>query len=254
MNKNETLEISKAEGHSKNDSNSKTDSKWRKWLRTDSDWIKDTHGTLMLVATVIATVTFQSIISQPKYLTPSFLTYNTISFISALSIILLLISGLPLKNKACAWLLTLAMSSTIIFIALAYLSVLKTVPKDHPSITIQSYNGSFPHTTCANSSDEDCNINTLLQAYNNSSWNETYPRNITVVIIADYSWYYTVEYAYRGSIVALVGVSGFVFLVHTARFIYWLIRKARHYSARFINWLIKLARHKQAKPEGKETV
>ncbi|KAK6914721.1 PGG domain [Dillenia turbinata] len=102
----------------------------RDCLKTDTDWIKETQGTLMLVASVIATVTFQSVVNPPKTLTKDFLTFNTISFISTLSIILLLISGLPLKNKVGAWLLTIAMSSTIIFIGLTYISVLEAVPDD----------------------------------------------------------------------------------------------------------------------------
>ncbi|KAK6914720.1 PGG domain [Dillenia turbinata] len=191
MGKNETPETSKSECHCKCDCNSKKDSDSTtdgKWFKTDSNWIKETQGTLMLVATVIATVTFQSIVNPPKELNRDFLTFNTIAFISALSIILLLICGLPLKNKVCAWLLTIAMSSTIIFIGLTYISVLETVPDDL------------------------------------------------------YGWYDAVEHAYNGSIIALMCVFGFVFLAHTAHFIYWLIKLARDH------------RSKQAQPEGEEMV
>lgn len=115
---------------------------WSKYLQYQGNWIEETRGTLMLVATVIATMTFQSTISPPggvwqedthtggrncttygickastavlAYAWPQkfmrFMAYNTTSFLSSLGVLLLLISGFPLKNKVMMWLLTIAMN------------------------------------------------------------------------------------------------------------------------------------------------
>ncbi|XP_058746641.1 ankyrin repeat-containing protein BDA1-like [Vicia villosa] len=115
---------------------------WFKYLQFQGNWIEETRGTLMLVATVIATMTFQSTISPPggvwqedthtggrncttygvceagtavlAYAWPNkfikFMAYNTTSFFSSLGVVLLLISGFPLKNKVMMWILTMAMT------------------------------------------------------------------------------------------------------------------------------------------------
>ena len=56
-----------------------------------------------------------------------FIFCNTISFTASLSVIFLLISGFPFKNKVCMGLLTLAMCTTITFLALAYVSAIVLV-------------------------------------------------------------------------------------------------------------------------------
>ncbi|KAJ1387227.1 PGG domain [Sesbania bispinosa] len=38
---------------------------WSKYLQYQGNWIKETRGTLMVVATVIATMTFQSALNPP---------------------------------------------------------------------------------------------------------------------------------------------------------------------------------------------
>ncbi|KAK2401412.1 hypothetical protein P8452_08126 [Trifolium repens] len=117
---------------------------WSKYLQFQGNWIEETRGTLMLVATVIATMTFQSTISPPggvwqenthtgghncttstygvceagtavlAYAWPhefiKFMTYNTTSFFSFLGVVLLLSSGFPLKNKIMMLILTFAMT------------------------------------------------------------------------------------------------------------------------------------------------
>ncbi|KAJ9175544.1 hypothetical protein P3X46_014090 [Hevea brasiliensis] len=135
--------------------------KFNKYLEYKGDWIEETRGSLMIVATVIATMTFQVGINPPggvwqQNTTSSsegsfcssdnvcragtsvfsynpgisyyrFLTFNSIAFVSSISVILLLVSGFPLKNKLCMWLLTLAMCVTISFAALTYLASLEMV-------------------------------------------------------------------------------------------------------------------------------
>ncbi|KAK6914719.1 PGG domain [Dillenia turbinata] len=209
--------MAKSECHCKCDCKSTTDGNW---FKTDSSWVKETQGALMLVATVIATVTFQSIVDQPKYLTKDFLTFNTIAFISALSIILLLVSGLPLKTKEWAWPLTIAMSSTVIFIALTYMEVLKTWPCDNPW-------------------DDKCPLKRL-------KWNGTLDGTL------EYPWFEDVAPAYYGSIIALTAVSGFVFFAHTAHFIYFVIMWALYGPNK--QGTHEGDQSKQAKPEGEARI
>ncbi|KAK9279645.1 hypothetical protein L1049_013324 [Liquidambar formosana] len=125
-----------------------------------ANWLEEIHGTLMVVATVIATMSFQAALNPPggvwqedtnkgakcgnpkciagtsilAYTYPQsldlFYTYNTVSFVSSLTIILLLFSGFPLKNKICMWLLTMTMCTTVTFMALTYLKSLDLVTPD----------------------------------------------------------------------------------------------------------------------------
>lgn len=147
---------------------------WSKYLQFQGNWIEETRGTLMLVATVIATMTFQSAISPPggvwqenthagglncttygvceagtavlAYAWPhefiKFMTYNTISFFSSLGVVLLLISGFPLKNKVMMWVLTLAMTVAVTFMALTYVFAQGLVAPYH--IIQQVYSMTYP--------------------------------------------------------------------------------------------------------------
>ncbi|XP_075665076.1 uncharacterized protein LOC142634675 [Castanea sativa] len=126
-----------------------------KHLRDKGDWINESRGTLMVVATVITTITFQPAINPPggvwqtdvrdshqasgcsqdniceagtsviaykrenEYFT--FMICITVSFSASLCIIFLLISGFPLRNKVCMGFLTLSMCTTLTFLAAAYL-------------------------------------------------------------------------------------------------------------------------------------
>lgn len=126
---------------------------WVKHLKYQRTWMEETRGALMLVATVIATMTFQAGISPPggvwqqqtnSTVDPScrneicdagtsilsytqsdayqlFLFFNTTSFFASLSVVLLVIGGFPLKNKLFVWIFTAALSLAITFMALAYL-------------------------------------------------------------------------------------------------------------------------------------
>jgi hypothetical protein len=147
---------------------------WSKYLQFQGNWIEETRGTLMLVATVIATMTFQSTISPPggvwqenthtgglncttygvceagtavlAYAWPhqfiKFMTYNTTSFFSSLGVVLLLISGFPLKNKVMMWILTFAMTVAVTFMALTYVFAQGLVTPYH--IIQQVFGTAFP--------------------------------------------------------------------------------------------------------------
>ncbi|XP_022152683.1 ankyrin repeat-containing protein BDA1-like [Momordica charantia] len=139
--------------------------RWGKVWRNDeeykAEWFQEVQGRMMLVATVIATVTFQAAINPPggvwqqdtRYNSSSsshhynptpndgtifpagsaimayryqeahlvYLMMNTVSFLASASVILLIISRFPLKNKICSWILTLTMGAAVAFLALGYL-------------------------------------------------------------------------------------------------------------------------------------
>ncbi|CAN6575715.1 unnamed protein product [Malus baccata var. baccata] len=131
--------------------------KLMKWVRYPSDWLVETRGMLMVVATMISTMTFQAVVNPPGGVWQSddtnstkggctadnictagtavlgyvwevdfvtFIKYNTTSFLASLCVTLLLISGFPLHNRLCMWLLSMSMCVTLTFLALTYLQVL----------------------------------------------------------------------------------------------------------------------------------
>ncbi|KAA0051191.1 ankyrin repeat-containing protein [Cucumis melo var. makuwa] len=162
---------------------------WRKKLKYRGDWVQEVQGTMMLVATVIATVTFQGGVNPPggvwqqdtpfiyssiinttknglsewykdfglyeeysylrnntSVLFPAgtgvmrfqqpllcslYLWVNTVSFLASMSVILMIVSRFPLKNRICSWLLTLDMCIAVVSLAIgpyATLSPLRSNP------------------------------------------------------------------------------------------------------------------------------
>ncbi|KAF7843557.1 ankyrin repeat-containing protein [Senna tora] len=114
---------------------------WRRILRSidnslnnKGDWVEETRGTLSLVATVISTITFQAGINTPggfiqqghallAIRSPWFHYYvfcNTICFCASLSVTLLLVSGVPVKNRAVMWVLSIGMCVTLTFLGFTY--------------------------------------------------------------------------------------------------------------------------------------
>lgn len=98
------------------------------YLGFQVDRIDETRGALMVVATVITSITFQSGVGVEHDEVPNnfqsniFFMSNSISFAASVSVIFLLISGFPLKNKVCMGILTFAMGITLIFLVAAYVS------------------------------------------------------------------------------------------------------------------------------------
>ncbi|KAF5480459.1 hypothetical protein F2P56_001208 [Juglans regia] len=142
---------------------------WAKHLQYQGNWVDETRGTLMLVATVIATMTFQAGINPPggvwqqdttngtfgcnssmcaagtAILSYSetyiyFLSFNTTSFVAALTVVLLVTSGFPLRSKGFIWFLTLTMFIAIYSVVVAYIRAVKLVNptyfQDYSLITI----------------------------------------------------------------------------------------------------------------------
>uniref|UniRef100_A0A6P3YR62 ankyrin repeat-containing protein BDA1-like n=1 Tax=Ziziphus jujuba TaxID=326968 RepID=A0A6P3YR62_ZIZJJ len=151
--------------HDDNCKESSDASCWRQCLRYigkyNVDWVKDRSGSLMVAATVTASMTFQTAVNPPggvwqedtttttfkidnnTYCGPGqnqtciagtsvlgyiwkdqymlFLAYNSIAFLSALSIIFLLLTGFPVTYKPFMWLLNLAIAGNITFMALTFM-------------------------------------------------------------------------------------------------------------------------------------
>ena len=135
------------------------------YLTHKGNWIEETRGALMVVATVITTITYQPSLSPPggvwqtdiknssesnacphppcvagtlvlayggyEDMFAQFLVCNSIAFTASLSVIFLLISGVPLKNKFFMVILTLAMCTTLTFLGLTYvLAFLLLIPEE----------------------------------------------------------------------------------------------------------------------------
>ncbi|XP_028770344.1 ankyrin repeat-containing protein At5g02620-like [Neltuma alba] len=137
------------------------------WFEHNREWIEEMRGNLSLVATVISTITFQCVINPPggfiqqdisnsnKAASPSsspgagngspgqavlafgprndflfFIIPNTVAFVASLGVILLLISGLPLKNKVVMWMLSMGMCITLFALAQAYFAAFSMITSD----------------------------------------------------------------------------------------------------------------------------
>jgi hypothetical protein len=125
-----------------------------KCLKNPSNWIEQTRGSLMVAATMMATMSFQAGISPPggvwqedkdghtclenntckvgkailsyhdrDHYYVYFLSSNTVSFIASVGVIHLVICGFPLTSKFVIWLLSLAMTISVSSMTIAYLSV-----------------------------------------------------------------------------------------------------------------------------------
>ncbi|XP_050232455.1 ankyrin repeat-containing protein BDA1-like isoform X2 [Mercurialis annua] len=135
-----------------------TSSKRKSWFQKCMKYIQydleETRGALMIVATVIATMTFQAAMNPPggiwqqtytnsggspvcsetnicqagtsvlAYTYPNdytnFQLWNGIAFFASLCVVALVVGGFPLTNKLCVWLLAQAIGITLIFHAQSY--------------------------------------------------------------------------------------------------------------------------------------
>ncbi|XAR68440.1 hypothetical protein NMG60_11003550 [Bertholletia excelsa] len=116
------------------------------------EWVSKKRDALMVVASLIATMAFQAAVNPPggvwqddspthrageavmayNYVDsyPWFLRSATVGFVASLSIILLLISGLPMKKKIYMWILMVIMWLTITAMAATYaVSIVWVTPK-----------------------------------------------------------------------------------------------------------------------------
>lgn len=136
----------------------------RTYLLEEGNWMeKKTREQLMVAATVIATMTFQSVISPPGgvwqgdttedgFTCPDygfcqagtavvgyawspdfmkFIFFNSSSFFSSLCVMLLLMSGFPLENRVVMWILAILMIAAASCMLLTYMWALGLVSPNH---------------------------------------------------------------------------------------------------------------------------
>ncbi|KAL5783495.1 hypothetical protein ACOSP7_008524 [Xanthoceras sorbifolium] len=117
--------------------------RWQKTTKKEN-WLTRKRDSLMVVASLIATMAFQAGLNPPGHLAGTsilathdlgnysrYLAYNTSSFIASLSIILLLITGLPFKRRFFMWILIVIVWVAITTMALTYrVSILVFTPKE----------------------------------------------------------------------------------------------------------------------------
>ncbi|KAI6704043.1 hypothetical protein NL676_013179 [Syzygium grande] len=96
----------------------------KKNLNKQDDWLNRKKNALMVVASLTATVAFQVGFSIMAYndweAYSAFLAINTLGFLASLSIILLLVSGLPLRRRFFMWILMVIIWIAITSIAVVY--------------------------------------------------------------------------------------------------------------------------------------
>jgi len=136
----------------------------RTYLLDEGNWMdKKTREQLMVAATVIATMTFQSVISPPGgvwqgdttqdgFTCPDygfceagtavvgyawspdfmkFIFFNSSSFFSSLCVMLVLMSGFPLENRVVKWILAILMIAAASCMLLTYMWALGLVSPNH---------------------------------------------------------------------------------------------------------------------------
>ncbi|XVF34591.1 hypothetical protein REPUB_Repub18cG0071800 [Reevesia pubescens] len=144
----------------------------KRFVNRNADWLERKRNTLMLVASLLATMAFQAgvnpssgvwqdtspngnfsltasndsihkagfsiLADNDQRLYSIFLISNTTGFLASLSIILLLISGLPLRHRFFVWVLMVIMWVAVTAMALAYLvSISAFTPESENSLLLK---------------------------------------------------------------------------------------------------------------------
>ncbi|KAF8027118.1 hypothetical protein BT93_E0135 [Corymbia citriodora subsp. variegata] len=136
---------------------------WKKSVKKQYDWLERKKSALMVVASLTATMAFQVGVNPPggfwqdtiQGTNPHnagnsimadnypvgysiFLATNTIGFLASLSIILLLVSGLPLKHRFFMWIMMVILWIAITSIAYTYCLSITTFTPTHDTESFYS--------------------------------------------------------------------------------------------------------------------
>ena len=126
---------------------------WARYVNNDQSWLEKQRGILILAALVVAGMAFHAGINPPggtitdtqngRYELGNavqtevdmetfnvFVRNNTFTMILSLAIVLLLISGFPLRNKFLMWVLTIVTLFTVVFMVATYLQSLAMMAPD----------------------------------------------------------------------------------------------------------------------------
>ncbi|KAD6794916.1 hypothetical protein E3N88_05812 [Mikania micrantha] len=126
---------------------------WARYVNDDRNWIEKQRGILIVAALVVAGMSYHSGINPPggtitdnqngRYSLGNavqtevdmdnfnqFVAYNSITMITSLAIVLVLISGLPLRNKFWMWVLTVGTLFAMVSMVATYLQSLAMMAPD----------------------------------------------------------------------------------------------------------------------------
>ncbi|KAK1289509.1 hypothetical protein QJS10_CPB18g01142 [Acorus calamus] len=100
---------------------------WNEWCKKDDEWLKKAQRELMVVATLISAAAFQGGINPPEKDDKStdknyflFLRMDMVALMLSATVIVFLVSGLPLKHRITTWLLTAALWLAVTFLVYAF--------------------------------------------------------------------------------------------------------------------------------------
>nr|GEZ19963.1 ankyrin repeat-containing protein ITN1-like [Tanacetum cinerariifolium] len=124
---------------------------WNWYLSQNGNWLEKQRGILILATIMVAAVSFYSALHPPGGTFSnsdngtlgnavqtevdmdnfsSFLTLNTIIMVISLMILVVLLSGIPLRNKFCLWVLNLATLCIMFFVTVVYLQEIAHMSPD----------------------------------------------------------------------------------------------------------------------------
>nr|GEU36374.1 ankyrin repeat-containing protein ITN1-like [Tanacetum cinerariifolium] len=106
---------------------------WSWYMSQNGNWLEKQRGTLMLATIMVAAVSFYSAIQPPGgtftdyknghlgNANSFFIMINTIIMVISMMILVVLLSGIPLRNKFCLWVLDLATLCIVCLVTVIYL-------------------------------------------------------------------------------------------------------------------------------------
>ncbi|KAK1290229.1 hypothetical protein QJS10_CPB18g01114 [Acorus calamus] len=100
---------------------------WNDWCKKDYECLKETQRSLMVVATLICAAAFQGGTSIPTNSKAGsddlflFLLFDMLALLLSASVIVFLVSGLPLKHRITTWLLTALLWLAVTFLVCAFM-------------------------------------------------------------------------------------------------------------------------------------
>ncbi|KAK9051431.1 hypothetical protein SSX86_028058 [Deinandra increscens subsp. villosa] len=126
---------------------------WARYVNADHNWIEKQRGILILAALVVAGVSFHSGINPPggtitntengRYSLGNavqtevdmdsfnqFVAFNSLTMVTSLAIVVLLVSGVPLRNKFWMWALTVGAMFAMVCMVATYLRSLSMMAPD----------------------------------------------------------------------------------------------------------------------------
>nr|XP_043611832.1 ankyrin repeat-containing protein ITN1-like [Erigeron canadensis] len=124
---------------------------WRWYLNNNGNWLEKQRGILILATIIVAITSFYSALHPPGGTITntkdgtlgnavqaeldmdsfeSFVIQNTVIMVISLFILVVLLSGIPLRNKFCLWVLNLAVFCILVFVTFTYVQQIADMSPD----------------------------------------------------------------------------------------------------------------------------